>query len=72
MMATGRWKQTRGKIRKMWGKLTRNPCEEFFGEQDIIEGKLEEFHARTSGSRGPLWPARSGFGYAARQRDLVA
>lgn len=53
----GCWKQMRGRIHKMWGQLTHNPYQEFLGEQDIVEGKIEEFHARkSSGSRGTPRP----------------
>ncbi len=48
-MAIERWKQMRGKIRKLWGKLTRNPHAEFLGEQDRMEGKIEEYYARRNG-----------------------
>ncbi|TAK34485.1 MAG: CsbD family protein [Lysobacteraceae bacterium] len=55
----GRWKQMRGRIHKTWGQLTHNPYEEFLGEQEIVEGKIEEFGARkSSDSRGRPRPAR--------------
>ena len=73
-LSKGRWKQMRGRIQKMWGKLTHNPYEEFLGEQEIVEGKIEEYYARKSGdSRGTFRPARTGNSYAGRRHgNLVA
>lgn len=42
----GRWKQVRGRCRKAWGRLMRDPFEEFRGERDIVDGKLEEHYSR--------------------------
>ena len=51
-LCKARRKQMRGSIRKLWGKLIHDPYEEFFGEQIMMEGKLEEYYAgRSSGSR---------------------
>lgn len=64
-LSQGRRKQIRGKIQKMWGKLTHNSYEEFLGEQEIMEGKIEEYYARKScDSRGTPRPARAGNSYA--------
>jgi len=73
-MSKGRWKQMRGKIHKIWGKLTHNPHEEFLGEQNIVEGKIEEYHARmSSDSRGELRPWRTGNSYGGRRHgDRIA
>jgi uncharacterized protein YjbJ (UPF0337 family) len=74
IMSKGRWKQMRGRIHKVWGKLTRNPCAEFLGEQDIMEGKLEEYYASRNGDiRGAHQSARPDYRYAGRGHgDLVA
>ena len=71
LIAKGRWQQSRGKLRKIWGKLTRNPCAEFLGEQEIMQGKLREFHARSGNSRDAPFTALSEFGYSRHHRDLV-
>lgn len=47
-LSKGRWKQIRGRIQKMWGRLTHNPYEEFRGEQEIMKGKIEEYDAHKS------------------------
>ncbi len=72
-MSKGRRQQMRGKFKKLWGRLTHNPYCEFLGEQDIIEGKLDEYYARRSGdSHGALRP-RTGKRYIGRRHDdLVA
>lgn len=45
IMSAGRWKQIRGRVQKAWGRLKHDPCEEFLGEWDIMEGKIEEYKA---------------------------
>jgi uncharacterized protein YjbJ (UPF0337 family) len=47
----GRWKQWRGRCRKAWGKATGNLFEEFLGERDMIDGKIEEHYARSASLR---------------------
>ena len=60
LISKGRWKQMRGSIHKMWGKLTHYPGAEFLGEQNIMEGKLEEYYAgRCSDFRDARRPVRS-------------
>jgi uncharacterized protein YjbJ (UPF0337 family) len=51
LILDGRWKQVRGRCRKAWGRWTRNVFEEFRGERDIVDGKLEEHYARNAAMR---------------------
>jgi hypothetical protein len=61
-ISKGRWKQIRGRIQRAWGKWTRNPCAEFFGEREIMEGKIADFQARRTADPHHRRPAvrRSG------------
>ena len=45
VILNGRLKQVRGRCRKAWGRLTRNVFQEFRGEREIVDGKLEEHYA---------------------------
>jgi uncharacterized protein YjbJ (UPF0337 family) len=38
----GSWKQTRGKIREKWGKLTDDDLTQINGRRDQFEGKIQE------------------------------
>jgi uncharacterized protein YjbJ (UPF0337 family) len=71
LISSGRWKQWRGRVHKMWGKLTHNPYVQFLGELDMVEGKIEEYQAR---QHGPRLRSASGRNlYTTRRRgDLVA
>jgi len=44
----GRWKQVCGRCRKAWGRWTCNVHQEFRGEREIVDGKLQEHCARNS------------------------
>jgi uncharacterized protein YjbJ (UPF0337 family) len=38
----GSWKQTRGKIKEKWGRLTDDDLTQINGKRDQFEGKLQE------------------------------
>jgi len=42
----GRWKQIRGRIKQVWGKMTYDVFLVFSGEQDTINGRIQERAAR--------------------------
>jgi uncharacterized protein YjbJ (UPF0337 family) len=42
----GKWKQIRGRLKRSWGRLTHNPFNEFDGEQDLLNGKIQESYGR--------------------------
>ncbi|HEY7704060.1 MAG TPA: CsbD family protein [Acidimicrobiia bacterium] len=46
----GRWQQARGRIRKMWGKLTDQELEEARGSWDGLVGKIKEVTGETTDS----------------------
>jgi uncharacterized protein YjbJ (UPF0337 family) len=51
LILNARWKQVRGRCRKAWGRWTRNVFQEFRGEREIVDGKLEEHYARNAAIR---------------------
>jgi uncharacterized protein YjbJ (UPF0337 family) len=38
----GSWNQSKGTIRKQWGKLTDDDFEKIAGERDILVGRIQE------------------------------
>ena len=38
----GNWKQTKGKIKEQWGKLTEDDLDVVDGKRDQLEGKIQE------------------------------
>ena len=38
----GNWKQVRGRIKEMWGKLTDDDLDTIDGKRDRLVGKLQE------------------------------
>ena len=38
----GNWKQIRGNVKEMWGKLTDDDLTQIDGRRDILIGKLQE------------------------------
>ena len=38
----GNWKQTKGKIKEKWGKLTDDDLTQINGKREQFEGKLQE------------------------------
>jgi uncharacterized protein YjbJ (UPF0337 family) len=43
----GKWKQTRGKVKQMWGKLTDDDLERISGQVDVLVGKIQERYGYT-------------------------
>ena len=41
-IVAGRWKQVRGAMLCQWGRFTANPFTVFVGEQDRINGRIQE------------------------------
>lgn len=54
----GRCKQVGGRLCKLWGRVTRDERRQFMGDLIIVEGKLEEFHARSRRETRPIPPQR--------------
>jgi uncharacterized protein YjbJ (UPF0337 family) len=40
----GAWSQTKGEVRKQWGKLTDNDLEHINGQRDVLLGKLQRIY----------------------------
>ncbi len=38
----GSWNQSKGTIRKQWGKLTDDDVDKIAGERDILVGRIQE------------------------------
>jgi uncharacterized protein YjbJ (UPF0337 family) len=38
----GQWKQFRGNVREMWGKLTDDDLEQIHGNRDQLVGRIQE------------------------------
>ncbi len=38
----GNWKQLKGKVRELWGKLTDDALERFDGKREQLAGRLQE------------------------------
>lgn len=38
----GNWKQTKGRIKEKWGKLTDDDITQINGKRELFEGKLQE------------------------------
>jgi len=43
----GKWKQTRGKIKQVWGKLTDNDLDRISGQIDQLIGVVQERYGYT-------------------------
>ncbi|MDP3559901.1 MAG: CsbD family protein [Legionellaceae bacterium] len=43
----GKWEEIKGKMRKTWGKLTDDDCEQVRGNQQEIYGKLQKHYGYT-------------------------
>jgi uncharacterized protein YjbJ (UPF0337 family) len=39
---SGQWRQTKGKLRTKWGKLTDDDIDVIGGKRDILVGRLQE------------------------------
>ncbi len=42
----GKWKQIRGRVKQVWGRITYDVFLVFSGEQDTINGRIQERAAR--------------------------
>ena len=40
----GKWKQTRGKVKQWWGKLTDNDLDRINGRMEELIGRLQEVY----------------------------
>ncbi len=38
----GKWKQTKGKVRERWGRLTDDDIDQIAGKQEQLVGRLQE------------------------------
>ena len=38
----GNWKEMKGKVKEQWGKLTDDDLDVIAGQQDQLEGKIQE------------------------------
>jgi uncharacterized protein YjbJ (UPF0337 family) len=43
----GKWKQLKGEMKHMWGKLTDDDIESINGDYDKLVGKLQERYGHT-------------------------
>lgn len=43
----GKWEETKGKMKKAWGKLTDNDLTEIEGNQQEVYGKLQKHYGYT-------------------------
>lgn len=43
----GNWKQLRGHVKEMWGRLTDDELDQIAGRRDVLEGKLQEKYGYT-------------------------
>ena len=43
-IASGNFKQLKGKIKQQWGKLTDDEIDQMEGNADILAGKLQEHY----------------------------
>lgn len=43
----GKWKQIRGQVKQLWGKLTDDDLDRISGRADILIGKLQERYGYT-------------------------
>lgn len=43
----GKWEEVKGKMKKVWGKLTDNDLKEIEGNQQEIFGKLQKHYGYT-------------------------
>lgn len=43
----GKWKQLKGNMRKMWGKLTDDDIEQINGNYELLVGKIQERYGHT-------------------------
>ena len=46
----GNWKQTTGKIKEKWGKLTEDDLTQISGKREQLEGKIQECYGLAQGS----------------------
>jgi len=47
----GKWKQLRGRIKQVWGRMTDDVFLVYSGEQDTINGRIQERAARARNMR---------------------
>jgi uncharacterized protein YjbJ (UPF0337 family) len=43
----GNWKQLRGHVKEMWGRLTDDELDQIAGRREVLEGKLQEKYGYT-------------------------
>lgn len=43
----GKWKQLKGNMRKMWGKLTDDDVDQINGSYETLVGKIQERYGHT-------------------------
>ncbi len=53
----GRWKQLRGGLTQMWGRLSNDALLIYQGEQDAVNGRIQERLGRLQASYAQRWSA---------------
>lgn len=43
----GNWNQLKGRVRRQWGKLTKDELDIIRGDQEILIGKIQEHYGRS-------------------------
>jgi len=41
-IASGKWKQIKGKVRQQWGRLTDDQLDEIDGRMELLVGRVQE------------------------------
>jgi uncharacterized protein YjbJ (UPF0337 family) len=41
------WSQLKGRIRKRWGRITKDDLDQIEGDREVLVGKLQERYGRT-------------------------
>lgn len=45
-IASGQWKQMKGKVREQWGKLTDDDLDKIGGDRERLVGRLQEAYGK--------------------------
>ncbi len=46
-IAKGQWKQFRGEMKKLWGKITDDELDQLDGQQDKLAGLIQERYGKS-------------------------
>ncbi len=50
-MVQGKWKQLRGVVTRTCGRIIHDPMLVFMGDQDVVNGRIQERVGRTQAAR---------------------